>query len=135
MADYSNLPDGIYYDEWRKCFIEFLVDYQTLNKDNRTYAFEQLFEISNREAYQKLDKDVLDALSDFVLCNIDCEDYEIMDLVTSIVGMLGLKDVWDYIKSKKKYINNAKVVKLIEECDEEFGEHVDDPFWDYRNLN
>ena len=30
--------DGIYYDEWRKCFIEFLVDYQTLNKDNRTYA-------------------------------------------------------------------------------------------------
>lgn len=132
MIDYSKLPDAIDYDEWRRCFIEFLFDNQNVIEKNKLYVFEQLYEIAQREVWEILDDAVIDAISDFILRNIDYENFDIMDTVTSIIPMIGLKDVWNTIVSKKVSINEPRVVKLIEECDAEYGEHVEDPFWDYK---
>lgn len=132
MVDYTNLPEGMYYDEWRRCFIEFLFDYKNITDENKLSAFEQLYEIAQREVYEMLDEPVINAISDFILCNIDYEDFDIMDTITSIIPILGLKKVWDTIISRKNSIKEARVVKLIEECDEEYGEHVKDPFWDFK---
>lgn len=133
MFDYSKLPDGINYDEWRRCLIEFLFDYENnITEENKMYALEQLEEIAWRETYEVLDDEVKKAISSFLLSNIDYEDFEIMDTVTGIILSLGLKSVWDEILLKKDSISNNKVVELIEECDEKYGAHVEDPYWDYK---
>lgn len=133
MFNYKNLPDGTMdYEDMRRCYIEFLFDYQKITADKKLYAFEQLLEIAERDMLELLEEVLINKISDFILSNIDYEDFDIMDTITSIVPTIGLENAWEIILSKKATIKNVKVVKLIEECNAEYGETVGDPHWDLR---
>lgn len=134
MFNYENLPEGMSLEEVRRCLTEFLFDYQNVAEDERLYAFEQLLEISERETYELLDEAIILAVSDFVISNINYEDFEIMDIVLSIIPALGLKKAWDIILEKRETIKNTEVVKMINECNMEYGDTVADPYSGYRNL-
>ncbi len=122
MFDYRNLPDGMFHEDVRRCYIEFLFDNQNIGAEQKLYAFEQLLEIAQRDTYELLDEAVINKISDFILSNIDYENVDIMDTIASIIPTIGLKDVWKIILSKKTSIKNEEVVKLIEQCDVEYTE-------------
>ena len=95
------------------------------------YMLEQLEDLAIRETYEIVDAEIEKALSNFLLKHIDFENFEIMDSITLIVINIGLKSLWDEILLKKDSIANGEVVKLIEECDEKYGAHIEDPYWSY----
>lgn len=95
------------------------------------YALEELLELTERQCntYLLLEETMKMKIEKYIIENINYEDIEIMDCITTIVINLGLKQSFEYIIKNKYKINNAEFIKEIENLEKEYGEHIDNPYW------
>ena len=123
MFNYCELPDIMDLPSIRRCYIEFLFDYQhhTLSKKEKIVAFNQLLEILQRAPSGQVDDKVLDELSKFVSNNIDCDDIENIDAALTIIVSLKLKVAWYTIVKQKKTISDNRILAIVEECVEQYS--------------
>lgn len=129
-TDYKALPDSMESDELARYFNEFISIYSDKPKD--VGALKQLHELAYRQwdTYESLDESISEKLEAYLMGAIDFKSYEVMDVVISIVENLTMKNVFDYIISKKDSVTIPSIRHLIEEAEEEYGDSIENPYGD-----
>ncbi len=131
MTEFYKLPDTLDEDVLKKQFYEFITCYYNdTSVSNVNYALSELLELSERQwnTYELLDKEIKKVIEQYLKSIINFEDKEIIDYMLSIIPMLGLKELFDYIIQNKKTICDETIVKIIEEVEAEYGADVDNPY-------
>ena len=58
-----------------------------------------------------------------------------MDYILSIIPLLGMASLFDYIEIHKCDIRNKDVLRIIKESEYEYKQNVDEPYAGMRNCN
>ena len=129
-TEYQNLPKNKKKSDLEKYFNEFLSVYSGQPKDIK--ALKQLYELAYRQwdTYEKLNEELLERVSDYVMDAIDFNNFKVMDTILSIVENLTMKRVFDHIVQNKDSVTLHSVKQLIEEAYEEYGDMSGDLFDD-----
>lgn len=131
MTKFYELPDALHEEVLKKKFIEFITCYHNnTSVSNIYYALSELLELSERQwnTYELLEEEIKKVIEQYLKSIINFEDKEIIDYMLSIIPMLGLNELFEYIIQNKKAINDETIVKIIEEAEEEYGDDVDNPY-------
>ncbi len=128
--DYKNLSDTLEPSELEGYFNAFLNQYS--NKPKSLKALRQLYELSYRQwdTYEVLAPEISKKISEYIISSINFKSFDIMDTIISIVENLFLKDVFDFIVSKKDIVTSESVKMLITEAEEEYSESICNPYGD-----
>ena len=91
---------------------------------------EYIYELSVRywHTYKVMDINLKKQVSIYLIERCDYESYEIMDIITAIIPLLGLQEVWNKILKDKPKILNFRIVALIDETIDDYGFNVEDPY-------
>lgn len=131
MTNYYDLPDYMEVEDIKKYFTEFIDTYGN-SRTNVEYALDELIELSDRQwnTYEIIDETTKNNIVKYLFNIISLESETIMDRILLIMPRLGLKIIFDYIVKEKSKILNKNVIKEIEESVIEYGQHVENPYWD-----
>ncbi|SHM87920.1 hypothetical protein SAMN02746066_03714 [Anaerosporobacter mobilis DSM 15930] len=131
MTNYYDLPDYMEVEDIKKYFTEFIDTYGN-SRTNVEYALDELIELSDRQwnTYEIIDETTKNNIVKYLFNIISLESETIMDRILLIIPRLGLKIIFDYIVKEKSKILNKNVIKEIEESVIEYGQHVENPYWD-----
>lgn len=131
MTNYYDLPDYMEVEDIKKYFTEFIDTYGN-SRTNVEYALDELIELSDRQwnTYEIIDETTKNNIVKYLFNIISLESETIMDRILLIIPRLGLKIIFDYIVKEKSNILNKNVIKEIEESVIEYGQHVENPYWD-----
>ena len=131
MTNYYDLPDYMEVEDIKKYFTEFIDTYGN-SRTNVEYALDELIELSDRQwnTYEIIDETTKNNIVRYLFNIISLESETIMDRILLIIPRLGLKIIFDYIVKEKSKILNKNVIKEIEESVIEYGQHVENPYWD-----
>ena len=131
MTNFHKLPDSIRYEDMKNYFIKYLEYYSNnINQENIHYALSELLELADRQwhTYKILDSGIKRELEKYLKNIINFEDVEIMDYTLSIIPLLGMSSLWDYIETNKCDIENKYVLHIIMEAEHEYKENVENPY-------
>lgn len=131
MTNYYDLPDYMEVEDIKKYFTEFIDTYGN-SRTNVEYALDELIELSDRQwnTYEIIDETTKNNIVKYLFNIISLESETIMDRILLFIPRLGLKIIFDYIVKEKSKILNKNVIKEIEESVIEYGQHVENPYWD-----
>lgn len=112
-------------------FIEYLRYYSNnTNQANIHYALSELLELADRQwhTYKILDNRIKNQLEKYLKAIINFEDVEIMDYILSIIPLIGMSSLFDYIEIHKCNIQNTYVLNIITEAELEYKGNVENPY-------
>ncbi|MGX7420755.1 hypothetical protein ACWOFR_18440 [Carnobacterium gallinarum] len=131
--DYSEMP-WLSADKLYLLFEQALMDFKNKKLTKKEF-FDILDELMMRQGdtYENL-KEPLRSKLDSVLCSLwNTENYDDVDIITSLLINLGLKKT--YTKMKKSIKDNtnisSEILEEIEDTIEEVGDNIEDPYHDY----
>lgn len=131
MTNFHELPDSIRYEDMKNYFIEYLKYYSNnTNEANIHYALSELLELADRQwhTYKILDAGIKSQLEKYLKAIINFEDAEIMDYTLSIIPLIGMSSLFDYIEIHKCDIQNKCVLSIITEAELEYKENIENPY-------
>lgn len=136
MTNFHELPESIRYEDMKNYFIEYLKYYSNnTNQTNIHYALSELLELADRQwhTYKILDGGIKSQLEKYLQAIINFEDAEIMDYTLSIIPLIGMSSLFDYIEIHKSDIQNKYVLSMITEAEVEYKGNVENPYTGMRN--
>lgn len=131
--DYSELPwqsaDKLYL-----LFEQAITDFKNKKLTKKEF-FDILDELTMRQGdtYENL-KEPLRGELDNILCNLwNTDNYDDVDIITSLLINLGLKETYNKMKESIKDSKNIspEILEAIEDTIEEVGDNIEDPYHDY----
>lgn len=131
ITNFHELPDSIRYEDMKKYFIEYLKYYSNnTNQANILYALSELLELADRQwhTYKILDGDIKSQLEKYLKAIINFEDAEIMDYALSIIPLIGMSSLFNYIEIHKCGIKNKNILSIITEAELEYKGNVENPY-------
>ncbi|MBC1422807.1 hypothetical protein [Listeria seeligeri] len=131
--DYSEMP-WMSVDKLYLLFEQAIMDFKN-EKLTKKEFFDILDELMMRQGdtYRNLKEPLRSELDD-VLCGLwNTENYDDVDIITSLLINLGLKKTYNKMKESIKDTSNisSEILEEIEDTIEEVGDHVEDPYHDY----
>lgn len=102
-----------------------IISYETLCKN-----LGNMYELSIRywHTYEIMDINLKRKISLFLMKKCDYESYEIMDIITAIIPLLGLQELWDKIIEDKPKILDPSIISLLDDSIKDYGYNVEDPY-------
>ena len=124
------MPDYIEAQELDDYFIRFIQQESMVSSEETCKDLEYIYELSVRywHTYKVMDINLKKQVSIYLIERCDYESYEIMDIITAIIPLLGLQEVWNKILKDKPKILNFRIVALIDETIDDYGFNVEDPY-------
>lgn len=132
--DYKYLPDYMKPEELELMFHDILID--NSESSNQNQVLEDICELSERywHTYCIMNADLKNAISKYIIKRIDYNSFDNIDIILSIIPLLGLKQVLDEILLHKNEIYNNKIINIVEEAYKEYGKTVDDPYFGMKMI-
>lgn len=133
--DYQDLPDYMDTETLKTLFIHILSNDLYYQDQNR--VLNNIYELAERywHTYELIDNELKDKISDFIIKRIDQNSVENIDIILSIIPLLGLSEVLNEIIANKDLIKKEEIYALLYEAYNEYGYTVDDPHSGMKKFN
>ena len=136
LKEYSDLPDYMTVEDLEKYFTE-LINYaiKISGIDDESIA-EALYELSDRQwhTYELINKDIKDSIEEWINKVWNTNSTELIDSITSIIGMLGLVKSFELVKKSINEDISCEVREILKMTIKELNIHVGDPYSGMRHL-
>ena len=133
--DYQDLPDYMDAETLKTLFIHILSNDLYYQDQNR--VLNNIYELAERywHTYELIDNELKDKISDFIIKRIDQNSVENIDIILSIIPLLGLRKVLNEIIDNKDKIQKEEIFVLLYEVYNECGDTVDEPYSGMKKFN
>lgn len=125
---FGGLSDTLDSKELELYFRRFFEIYE--NKPKNMSALKDLYELAYRQwdTYEPVSDYIAQKTENYLLSAIQINSYDMMDIILSIVENLSLKNIFEYIISKKDDVHNPSVKFLIDEAENDYADVIGNPF-------
>lgn len=119
VMNYNEIPEGSDQDLLDDYLDDFFKnhEYETRNY-GVLHTLDQLSLIAEKYSYYRLDNNKKKIISDYIIANIDYNDYYIMEVVTFIIVNFELIDTLDFIIENIDKVSDGISQMLLEAKDE-----------------
>lgn len=133
LEHYRSLPDSMPSSRLKELFEEFIL--KTKSQTNEVEeTLEALLELSDRQwhTYELLDNIVKNEVENWIISKCNKESFNVVDLITLIIGRLGLVKAYEHVKSLLDEDLANEIRATIQETVAELDGHVEDPYFGMR---
>lgn len=135
LTKIDNLPDYMDKKSLYNWFNDVL-NYAESDKNHESVEeiTDALYELSLRQwhVYEQLDNQMKKRIEMWIKEVWTCRTTDFLEGITGIIGMLGLENIYIYIKNSLETEKNDNIRVMIEYVVKELEGHEDNPYW---NLN
>lgn len=125
-TNFDSIPEGATDEEINMYLKAFLNEKDDMIKEKGIiYTFEQLGKIAENEndtLYNGYETIYINEIKSFIENNLDYNNYELIDILLTIVIQMHLDSIWNMITSEKN-LTNQDVIELIEDAKKENSEY------------
>ena len=122
----DSIPEGATDEEINMYLKAFLNEKDDMIKEKGIiYTFEQLEKIAENEndtLYYGYEEKYINEIKNFIENNLDYNNYELIDIILTIVINMNLDSIWNMIIAENN-LTNQDVIELIEDVKKENSEY------------
>jgi len=125
-TNFDSIPEGATDKEINMYLKAFLNEKDDMIKEKGIiYTFEQLEKIAENEndtLYYGYEEKYINEIKNFIENNLDYNNYELIDIILTIVINMNLDSIWNMIIAENN-LTNQDVIELIEAAKKENSEY------------
>ncbi|MBR0490569.1 MAG: hypothetical protein IJJ82_00790 [Clostridia bacterium] len=125
-TNFDSIPEGATDEEINMYLKAFLNEKDDMIKEKGIiYTFEQLEKIAENEndtLYYGYEEKYINEIKNFIENNLDYNNYELIDIILTIVINMNLDSIWNMIIAENN-LTNQDVIELIEDVKKENSEY------------
>ena len=125
-TNFDSIPEGATDEEINMYLKAFLNEKDDMIKEKGIiYTFEQLEKIAENEndtLYYGYEEKYINEIKNFIENNLDYNNYELIDIILTIVNNMNLDSIWNMIIAENN-LTNQDVIELIEDVKKENSEY------------
>ena len=125
-TNFDSIPEGATDEEINMYLKAFLNEKDDMIREKGIiYTFEQLEKIAENEndtLYYGYEEKYINEIKNFIENNLDYNNYELIDIILTIVINMNLDSIWNMIIAENN-LTNQDVIELIEDVKKENSEY------------
>ena len=125
-TNFDSIPEGATDEEINMYLKAFLNEKDDMIKEKGIiYTFEQLEKIAENEndtLYYGYEEKYINEIKNFIENNLDYNNYELIDIILTILINMNLDSIWNMIIAENN-LTNQDVIELIEDVKKENSEY------------